>query len=45
MIYYMHVFCTQNKQFELLEFVFNSMYVDLQDEISLMFTAGSVWCV
>ena len=37
-----------NKQFELLEFVFNSVYVDLQyDEIYLTFTAGSVswWCV
>ena len=32
-----------NKQFELLEFVFYSVYVDLQyDEISLTFTAGSV---
>ena len=32
-----------NKQFELLEFVFNSVYVDLQyDENSLTFTAGSV---
>ena len=32
-----------NKQFELLEFVFDSVYVDLQyDEISLAFTAGSV---
>ena len=31
-----------NKQFELLEFVFHSVYVDLQyDEISLTFTAGS----
>ena len=37
-----------NKQFELLEFVFDSVYVNLQyDEISLTFTAGSVslWCV
>ena len=35
--------CVVNKQFELLEFVFNSVYVDLQyDEISLTFTAGSV---
>ena len=37
-----------NKQFELLEFVFVSVYVDLQyDEISLTFTAGSVslYCV
>ena len=32
-----------NKHFELLEFVFESVYVDLQyDEISLTFTAGSV---
>ena len=32
-----------NKQFELLAFVFESVYVDLQyDEISLTFTAGSV---
>ena len=32
-----------NKQFELLEFVFDSVYVDLQyDEISLTFAAGSV---
>ena len=32
-----------NKQFELLEFVSESVYVDLQyDEISLTFTAGSV---
>ena len=31
------------KQFELLEFVSESVYVDLQyDEISLTFTAGSV---
>ena len=35
--------CVVNKQFELLEFVFDSIYVDLQyDEISLIFTAGSV---
>ena len=35
-----------NKQFELLEFVFDSVYVDLQfDEISLTFTDGyvSLW--
>ena len=33
-----------NKQFELLEFVSESVYVDLQyDEISLTFTAGSVY--
>ena len=32
-----------DKPFELLEFVFDSVYVDLQyDEISLIFTAGSV---
>ena len=40
--------CVVNKQFELLEFVFDSVYVDLQyDEISLASTAGSVsvWCV
>ena len=30
--------CVMNKQFELLEFVFDSVYVDLQyDEISLIF--------
>ena len=37
-----------NKQFELLEFVFDSVYADLQyDEISLTSTAGyvSLWCV
>ena len=35
--------CIVNKQFELLEFVFNSVYVDLKyNEISLIFTAGSV---
>ena len=35
--------CVVNKQFELLEFVSESVYVDLQyDEISLLFTAGSV---
>ena len=35
--------CVWNKQFELLEFIFNSVYVDLQyDEIVLTFTAGSV---
>ena len=40
--------CVVNKQFELLEFVFDTVYVDLQyDEISLTFAAGSVslWCV
>ena len=36
--------CVLNKQFELLEFVFDSVYVDLPyDKISLTFTAGSVW--
>ena len=36
--------CVVNKQFELLEFVFDSVYVDLQyGEISLTFTAGSVF--
>ena len=35
--------CVVNRQFELLEFVFDSVYVDLQyDEISLTFTAVSV---
>ena len=35
--------CVVNKQFELLEFVLRSVYVDLQyDETSLTFTAGSV---
>ena len=35
--------CVMNKPFELLEFVFDSIYVDLPyDEISLTFTAGSV---
>ena len=35
--------CVVNKQFELLEFVSESVYVDLQyDEISLTFTAGYV---
>ena len=40
--------CIVNKQFELLEFVFDSVYVDLQyDDISLTFTSGSMslWCV
>ena len=40
--------CVVDKQFELLEFVFSSVYVDLQyDEISLTCTTGSVslWCV
>ena len=35
--------CVVIKQFELLKFIFDSVYVDLQyDEISLTFTAGSV---
>ena len=35
--------CVVNKQFGFFEFVFDSVYVDLQyDEISLTFTAGSV---
>ena len=35
--------CVVNKQFKLTEFVFDSVYVDLQyDDISLTFTAGSV---
>ena len=35
--------CVVNKQFELIEFVFDSVYVDLQyDEIVLTFTACSV---
>ena len=35
--------CVVNKQFELLELVFDSVYVDLQyDEISLTFTDGFV---
>ena len=35
--------CVVNTQFELLEFVFDSVYIGLQyDEISLTFTAGSV---
>ena len=35
--------CAVNKQFELLEFVSGSVYVDMQyDEIYFTFTAGSV---
>ena len=35
--------CVVNKQFELLQFVSESVYVDLQyDGISLTFTAGPV---
>ena len=40
--------CVANNQFELLEFVFDPVYFDLQyDEISLIFTAGyvSLCCV
>ena len=38
--------CVVNKHFELLEFVSNSVYVDLKyNEISLTFTAGSAWYV
>ena len=40
--------CVVKKQFELLEVVFDSVYVDLQyDEISLTSTAEyvTVWCV
>ena len=35
--------CVVNKQFKLLEFAFNSVYVDLKyDYIYLTFTTGSV---
>ena len=35
--------CVVNKQFELLEFVFDFVYIDLQyDAISLTFTAETV---
>ena len=35
--------CIVNKQFDLLKFVFDSVYVDMQyDEISLTFTTGSL---
>ena len=40
--------CVVNKQFEIIEFVFDSVYVDMQyDEISLTFTTGyvSLCCV
>ena len=38
--------CVVNKQFEILEFVFDSFYIDLQyDEISLTLTAASVCCL
>ena len=37
--------CLENKQFELLEFVSESVYVDLQyDEISLTFTDEDSFC-
>ena len=37
--------CVVNNQLELFEFVFDSVYVDLQYvEIFLTFTAGSMWC-
>ena len=40
---YYSCMCVVNKQFELLEFVFDSVYVDMQcDQISLTFTAGSL---
>ena len=45
---YDDIMCVVNKQFELLEFVFDYVYVDLQsDEISITFTAGyvSLCCV
>ena len=32
--------CSVNKQFELIEFIFISVYVDLKDVIYLNFTAG-----
>ena len=36
--------CVVNKQFELLEFVFNSVYIDLKyNKIYLTFTAGFVY--
>ena len=40
--------CDVNKQFKLFEFVFDSVYVDLQyNDISLISTSGyvSLWCV
>ena len=38
--------CVVNKQFDLLEFVFDSVYVNLNyDEISLTFTGGLCPCV
>ena len=38
--------CVVNKQFEPIEFVFYSVYVDLQyDDITLTFTSEAVVCV
>ena len=38
--------CVVNKHFEILAFVFNSVYVDLKyNEMDFSFTAGSVWRV
>ena len=38
--------CVVNKKFEPLEFVFNSVNVDLKyNKIYLTFTSGLVWCV
>ena len=38
--------CVMNKHFELLKFIFDSIYVDLPyNGISLTFTAGSVLCM
>ena len=38
--------CVVNEQFELLEFVFNSVYVDLKyNDIYLTFTVVSVLCL
>ena len=34
--------CVVNKQFHVLEVVFDSVYVDMQYEISITFNAGSV---
>ena len=41
-VMYFGCFSNRGKQFELLEFVSESVYVDLQYEISLTFTDGSV---
>ena len=41
----MSAWCVVNKQFELLEFVSESVYVNLQyDESALTLTVGFVWC-